>query len=51
MIQKQLLEAPSSEQIKNDFALGVVYAVAMLLMVTLPREGIVEWNQEVNVLF
>ena len=42
MIQKQLLEAPSSEQIKNYFALGMVYIVAMLLMVTLPREGVVE---------
>ena len=42
MIQKQLLEAPSSEQIKNYLALGMVYIVAMLLMVTLPREGVVE---------
>ena len=42
MIQKQLLQAPSSEQIKIDFALGMVYIVAMLLMVTSPREGIIE---------
>ena len=43
MIQKQLLEALVFYQSKlNDFALGVVYIVVMLLMVTLQREGIVE---------
>ena len=43
MIQKQLLEALVFYQSKlNDFALGMVYIVAMLLMVTLPREGVVE---------
>ena len=43
MIQTQLLEALVLHQSKlNDFALGVVYIVAMLLMVTSQREGIVE---------
>lgn len=52
MIQKQLLEALVFYQSKlNDFALGVVYIVVMLLMVTSQREGIVEWNQEVKFLF
>ena len=52
MIKKQLLDALDLHQSKsNDFALGMVYIVAMLLMLTSPREGIVEWNKEVNVLF
>lgn len=43
MIQKQMLEALNLHQSKsNDFALGVIYIVPMLLIVTSPREGIVE---------
>ena len=43
MIQKQFLEALDAHQCKsNDLALGVVYIVATLLMVTSQREGIVK---------